>query len=172
MFLVWCATNSEGFHFCSTNANKSTNIQVCLKTRAPQSLLLSFSLQWINSKTNNWGTLPSRKLTYPTLGKGICHPKGPCPEYLIVPWRVIFYQPPKFHGFRGHFREESSSSQTLFGGWNLYWLVGFFSPIWKICASQIGSWNPNFRHENQKNVSNHHLDYTCWLTEKYLWHIM
>ncbi len=31
-------------------------------------------------------------------------------------------------------------------------------PNWKICASQIGSWNPRDRGENNKYLSCHHLD--------------
>ncbi len=38
------------------------------------------------------------------------------------------------------------------GGW-------VTNPPWKICASQIGSWNPKVRGENSKKyVQNHHLD--------------
>ena len=39
------------------------------------------------------------------------------------------------------------------------WLGGWTNPFGKICASQIGSWNP--RDENKKYLSCHHLGPRC-----------
>ena len=49
------------------------------------------------------------------------------------------------------------------------WLVVFHQPLWKICASQNGFIFPNFRGENKKHLSCHHLVWAVNKSIGYSW---
>ena len=80
------------------------------------------------------------------VGEGSIHP-------MVESWEIK-----KSHGIldgrsnriRSGSKKSRKNKQNLVGGWT--------NPSWKICASQIGSWNPKVRGKNKKKLSCHHLE--------------